>query len=166
MKRSRAAEADAGPSEQSRFSRLDQATLDYYREIGECLHRLDGGEEKTLLADNTLAETHGREAQIAPDAACSRVLETALTHASASSIATFLNGCIMEDNLGIICTRYVVPESWLEVRERRSPSAASPCLAPYGPRTDNFFYCPAYAADLLGPTFWKSHSLLLPTWPR
>ena len=87
------------------FSRLDQATLAYYKEIHECIKATDDEEEKSTVANNALEETRGREADIASDSACSRVLEALLPHASPESLAAFLTGCVQGDTLGILCTR-------------------------------------------------------------
>lgn len=89
------------------FSKIDEETLKYYAEIDAHFKTIEDDEEKHLLAENVLAETAGREADIVPDAACSRVLESLLPFASPSSLEKFTQNCIGGDNLGIICTRWV-----------------------------------------------------------
>ena len=96
-----------GMQHSSRHSRLDQETLRYYSEIDAHFSSLDDDEEKTLMADNVLTETEGREPEIVPDAACSRVLERLIPHASPAVFAKFLEGCVNGENMGLICTRYV-----------------------------------------------------------
>jgi hypothetical protein len=87
------------------FSRLDQATLAYYKEIHECIKKADDNEEKVRVANNALEETRGREAEIASDSVCSRVIEALLPHAGPEALAGFLTGCVQGDNLGLLCTR-------------------------------------------------------------
>lgn len=87
------------------YSRLDQATLAYYKEIHECMkNAFNDNEEKVRIANNALEETRGREAEIASDSVCSRVIEALLPHAGPESLAGFLRGCVQGDNLGILCT--------------------------------------------------------------
>lgn len=86
-------------------SNLGEETLGYFNEIREHLKNIEDDEERQLLADNVLEETAGQEVEIATDAACSRVLESLIAHATAEKKATFLMACVEGDNLGLICTR-------------------------------------------------------------
>jgi hypothetical protein len=102
MKRDR----DGPPGgEDFRHSRVDAETLKYYEEIGTHFKTLDDEEEKQVLAENVLAETEGKEVDIVPDAACSRVIEALIPYASIPALDKFLRGCIQEENLGVICTK-------------------------------------------------------------
>lgn len=62
-------------------------------------------EDRQLLADNALAEAAGREAEVAADAACSRVLEALLPHAATQQLAAFTRGCVEGEGLGELCTQ-------------------------------------------------------------
>jgi hypothetical protein len=88
-----------------RHSRVDAETLKYYEEIGSHFKTLDDDEEKQVLAENVLAETEGKETEVVPDAACSRVVESLIPYASIPVLDKFLRGCIQEENLGVICTK-------------------------------------------------------------
>jgi hypothetical protein len=102
MKRDR----DGPPGgEDFRHSRVDAETLKYYEEIGTHFKTLDDDEEKQVLAENVLAETEGKEVDIVPDAACSRVIEALIPYASIPALDKFLRGCIQDENLGVICTK-------------------------------------------------------------
>lgn len=57
------------------------------------------------MADNALGEAAGSEARVASDAACSRVLEALLPHASVAALAGFVGACVDGENLGATCTR-------------------------------------------------------------
>ena len=48
----------------------------------------------------------GRQAEVAADAACSRVLEGLLPHASGAALCAFVRGCVEGESLGAICTRW------------------------------------------------------------
>lgn len=92
-----------------RHSRLDAETLAYYAEIDGRMAELgvDDAEERSLLADNALGEAGGREAEVATDAACSRVLERLLPHASTEALCAFTQACVEGESLGAMCTRCV-----------------------------------------------------------
>lgn len=97
-----------------KFSRLDEETLSYFREVETHFKDLeDNGEEKEILVNNVFEEVNGRESEIVCDAACSRVVETLLPHASKALLKEFARKCIEGDNLGIICTSYVILASML-----------------------------------------------------
>ena len=105
MKRDREAPEGVDQEHQGRYSRLDEETIRYYEEVGGHFKTLEDAEEKQILADNVLSECEGREAEIVPDAACSRVLESVIPYASIEGLENFTRGCLKEDNLGLICTR-------------------------------------------------------------
>lgn len=86
-------------------SLLDTETSSYYAEINERFGELDDAEEKTLLAENALGEASGKEAEIACDAACSRVLERLLPHAGTEALCAFTRACVEGESLGAMCTR-------------------------------------------------------------
>lgn len=89
----------------ARYSRLDEETLSYFRELDSHVKSLaDDGDEKEALVSNALSELHGRETEIICDAECSRVVEKLLPHATHAVLKDFCNLCIKDDNLGIICT--------------------------------------------------------------
>ena len=96
-----------GVGKRSGHSRLDAETLSYYAEIDGRIAELgqEDAEERSLLADNALGEAGGREAEVATDAACSRVLERLLPHASTEALCTFTKACVEGDSLGAMCTR-------------------------------------------------------------
>ena len=104
-KRGRDAAEDGGGA-RPRYSRLDAETLGYYSEIDTHFKSLTDDEEKQLLADNALGETAGREAAVATDAACSRVLEALLPFASTEALCTFTRACVEGENLGAMCIRW------------------------------------------------------------
>ena len=58
------------------------------------------------MADNALGEAAGSEPRVASDAACSRVLETLLPHASITALTAFVGALCEGENLGATCTRY------------------------------------------------------------
>jgi len=105
MKRPREAPSGDAGEDGSRFARVDGDTLRYFTEIAEHIQTLDSDEDKQLIADNALEETKEREQLIVPDAVCSRVLEALIPHASPALVVKFIEGCILDDNLGVICTR-------------------------------------------------------------
>ncbi|KAL4852677.1 hypothetical protein ACK3TF_006244 [Chlorella vulgaris] len=88
-------------------SRLDSETLSYYSELDGHLRSLgrEESDDRQLLADNALAEAAGREAEVAADAACSRVLEALLPHAATQQLAAFTRGCVEGEGLGELCTQ-------------------------------------------------------------
>jgi hypothetical protein len=96
----------AHAGERHSFSRVDADTATYFREIDGTLKTLDDDSEKRLLADNVLEEAAGQEVEIATDAACSRVVEALIAHASLERQAAFLSKCVEGENLGGICTRW------------------------------------------------------------
>ncbi|GAB4813915.1 hypothetical protein N2152v2_000961 [Parachlorella kessleri] len=100
QKRGRA-EAEA---ERPRFSKVDQETSKYYEEISNHFKTLEDGEERQLVADNALGEAAGSEPRVASDAACSRVLETLLPHASIPALSAFVGALCEGENLGATCT--------------------------------------------------------------
>ena len=108
-----------------RHSQLDEETLRYYEEVGAHFKTLDDDEEKQILADNVLSETEGKEADVVPDAACSRVIESFIPYASITAIDKFTRGCLQDDNLGLICTRqahiatYILPKKTFKVVDGR-----------------------------------------------
>ncbi len=115
QKRGRA-EAEAEPaanvdSERPRFSKVDQETSSYFAEISNHFKALEDDEEKQLVADNALGEAAGTEARVASDAACSRVLEALLPHASIPALATFMGALCEGENLGATCTRWDMPST-------------------------------------------------------
>ncbi|PRW20602.1 pumilio-like protein 23 [Chlorella sorokiniana] len=100
-----AAPGGGGERKQRGYSRLDAETASYYGEIGGRFAELDDDEERTLLADNALGECVERgAADVGTDAACSRVLEKLLPHASSESLCAFTQACVEGDNLGTMCT--------------------------------------------------------------
>lgn len=103
MKRSHPGENHG--QEQARYSRLNQETLQYYREINAHFKSVTDEDEKQLMADNVFEETAGREVEIVPDAECSRVLEQLIPYASTEAFVRFIENCTKDDNLGMICTR-------------------------------------------------------------
>jgi hypothetical protein len=90
----------------SRFSKVDSSTLAYFTEIDEHFKSLTDDEEKHILADNALGEARGKEAQVATDAACSRVVEALIPHASTQVLCIYLSQCVEGENLAVVCTRY------------------------------------------------------------
>ena len=98
-------EEGAGGGERPRVSRVDAATSSYFEELSATLRSLYDDEERQLLADNALDEVEGREAEVAADAACSRVVEALLPLASPDRSCRFLTNCVAGDNLGAVCTR-------------------------------------------------------------
>lgn len=106
-KRTLAAMPGPGDKPKRQGSRLDAETLAYYGEIDGRMAELqqEDAEERSLLADNALGEAGGREAEVATDAACSRVLERLLPHASTEALCTFTRACVEGESLGAMCTR-------------------------------------------------------------
>ena len=84
------------------------------REIAGHLKTLDSDEDRQLLADNVLEEAAARAADVATDAACSRVLESLLPHASTERLCAFVAACVEGDSLATVCTRWEWswPSSW------------------------------------------------------
>ncbi|KAL4419124.1 hypothetical protein ABPG77_004516 [Micractinium sp. CCAP 211/92] len=82
-------------------SRLPAETLQYFEEVAGRLKELDDDEERQLLADNALGEA---DSGVATDAACSRVVEALLPHASTGVLATFAKSVVEGENLGAMCT--------------------------------------------------------------
>ena len=119
-KRGREAEAgaeaqEAAPAvqapERPRYSKVDAETGAYFAEIAATFKALpdDDPEQRQLVADSALGEAAGGEARVASDAACSRVLEALLPHASAPALAAFVGALCEGENLGATCTRWVSP---------------------------------------------------------
>ena len=100
-------EAEGCEGSQGRHSRLDAEQLSYYAEIDTHFKGLTDDEDKHLLANNVLGDAAGREAEVATDAACSRVVEALLPFASTEALCTFTNSCVEGDSLGTMCTRWV-----------------------------------------------------------
>lgn len=92
---------------QTTFARVDQETSQYFNEINTHFKTLDSHEDKQLLANNVLEEAAERGAEVATDAACSRVLEALLPFASIEAISKYAKHCVEGENLGKLCTRYV-----------------------------------------------------------
>lgn len=91
-----------------RFTRLDEETLSYFRELETHFKGIEGDdEEKEILVSNVFDEINGRETDIVCDAECSRIIETLLPHASDAVLKGFAHNCVKDENLGIICTSYV-----------------------------------------------------------
>jgi hypothetical protein len=88
-----------------RHSRIDKETLNYFAEIDTHFKSLTDDEDRQLLAGNVLGDAAGREADLATDAACSRVLEALLPFASNEALCTFTTACVEGENLGTMCTR-------------------------------------------------------------
>ena len=88
-----------------RRSRIDKETLNYFAEIDTHFKSLTDDEGRQLLAGNVLGDAAGREADLATDAACSRVLEPLLPFASNEALCTFTTACVEGENLGTMCTR-------------------------------------------------------------
>lgn len=84
------------------YSRLPAETVQYFEEVAGRLKELDDDEERQLLADNALGEA---DSGVATDAACSRVVEALLPHASTAVLATFAKSVVEGENLGAMCTR-------------------------------------------------------------
>lgn len=84
------------------YSRLPAETLQYFEEVAGRLKELEDDEERQLLADNALGEA---DSAVATDAACSRVVEALLPHASTAVLATFAKAVVEGENLGAMCTR-------------------------------------------------------------
>jgi len=105
MKRGRQDGRDSQDEHRPRISRVNEETVTYFDEIDAHFRSVSDEEEKNLMADNVLGETAGRESEIVPDAVCSRVLEALIPHASPALVVKFIEGCILDDNLGVICTR-------------------------------------------------------------
>jgi hypothetical protein len=103
MKRHR--EEAEGEQRRQQRSRLDDETLRYYAEIDKHFKELQEDEERQLLANNVISDMQGKETEIVPDAACSRVLEALLPYTSNDVLDLFVRGCIQGENLGQICTR-------------------------------------------------------------
>jgi len=87
-------------------SRLEAEVLAYYEEIDAHFKSLTDDEERQLLADNVLGDAAGKEAAVATDAACSRVLEALLPFASTEALCTFTKACVEGESLGAMCTRW------------------------------------------------------------
>ncbi|KAL4439741.1 hypothetical protein ABPG75_002742 [Micractinium tetrahymenae] len=83
------------------YSRLPAETLQYFEEVAGRLKELDDDEERQLLADNALGEA---DSAVATDAACSRVVEALLPHASISVLGTFAKAVVEGESLGAMCT--------------------------------------------------------------
>lgn len=84
---------------------MDAETSSYFAEIASHFQTLEDDEERGLVADNALGEAAGQEPRVAADAACSRVLEALLPHASVPALAAFVAACCEGENLGATCTR-------------------------------------------------------------
>ena len=118
-------DAEGGEGAHGRHSRLDAEQLSYYAEIDTHFKSLTDDEDKHLLANNVLGDAAGREAEVATDAACSRVLEALLSFASTEALCTFTKACVEGDSLGTMCTRWVAAASggW---RQRLAAAAEPP----------------------------------------
>jgi hypothetical protein len=99
-----------------RYSRLDQNTLNYFREVDAHFKGLtdDDQEDKEILVQNVFEELGGREAEIVCDAECSRIVESLMPHASQQVLRDFSHNCLTGENLGLICTSYVLPFARLQ----------------------------------------------------
>eukprot|EP00890_Picochlorum_soloecismus_P000531 jgi/Picsp_1/1479/NSC_04957-R1_protein len=89
-----------------RYSRLDQNSLNYFREVDAHFKGLtdDDQEDKEILVQNVFEELGGREAEIVCDAECSRIVESLMPHASQQVLRDFSHNCLTGENLGLICT--------------------------------------------------------------
>ena len=110
-----------------RRSRIDKETLNYFAEIDTHFKSLTDDEGRQLLAGNVLGDAAGREADLATDAACSRVLEPLLPFASNEALCTFTTACVEGENLGTMCTRCGAGSGGS--RQRRQHTAAV-CMLP------------------------------------
>ena len=118
-------EAEGCEGSQGRHSRLDAEQLSYYAEIDTHFKGLTDDEDKHLLANNVLGDAAGREAEVATDAACSRVVEALLPFASTEALCTFTKSCVEGDSLGTMCTRWV--GGWRLAAPPRRPNAHGTC---------------------------------------
>ena len=109
----------AEPASRPRFSRVDEETATYFSEIAKHLETLDDEGDRELLAENVLGEAAGKEALVASDAACSRVVERLIPYAGTAALIAFLEACTEGENLGAVCTRWAC----------RRPAAAAAAAA-------------------------------------
>jgi hypothetical protein len=105
-----------------RYTRLDAETLSYFREV-DAFVRTNYAQQSTAqkpvddvppfddLIEKVFEEMRGREPEIICDAECSRIIESLLPHASPHKLGEFTQTCLRDDNLGIICTSYVVNDT-------------------------------------------------------
>ncbi len=96
-------------ADQSRYSRLNADTLEYFRSMHAAFKSAqaqDNEEEATTIILRTfeeLEETSG-EVDVVCDAEASRILEEFLQASDPTLVAKFASLCLKEDNLGLMCT--------------------------------------------------------------
>ena len=96
-------------ADQSRYSRLNADTLEYFRSMHalfKTAREQDNEEEATTIIARTFEELEegSGEVDIVCDAEASRILEEFLHASDPTLLARFASLCLKEDNLGLMCT--------------------------------------------------------------
>ncbi|KAI5071007.1 hypothetical protein GOP47_0013258 [Adiantum capillus-veneris] len=74
--------------------KVDAETLQYFEEINSLLGtgtQVEDTEERMVLIENALEETHGKECELACEKSCSRVLEMLVLSSDSTQVASFLH---------------------------------------------------------------------------
>lgn len=95
--------SDGSRKRRSTFNHLSKDTLSYYEEVGRAIGETPE-EDKSMVADNALAELGEQVVEVSGDPTCSRILEKLLPHVTAPKLIDYIDACFAPERIGAVCT--------------------------------------------------------------